>query len=110
MTLHLPWDMEFQNDLTYQYIPQVTPGFRKSSVLWHAALNKKILQKKITLRVSAYDILDQNINFYRYVDFNSIIDGQHKTLSLYLMMSVIYDFRSRSEERRVGNGCRAGWA
>jgi len=94
LTLHLPWDMEFQNDLTYQYIPQVTPGFRKSSVLWHAALNKKILQKKITLRVSAYDILDQNINFYRYVDFNSIIDGQHKTLSRYLMMSVIYDFRS----------------
>lgn len=102
LTLHLPWDMEFQNDLTYRYIPQVTPGFRKSSVLWHAALNKKILQKKVTIRLSAYDILDQNINFYRYIDFNSIVDGQHKTLSRYLMMSVIYDFRSGGSSGPAG--------
>ncbi|MBY5958096.1 outer membrane beta-barrel protein [Membranicola marinus] len=102
-TLYLPWNMEFQNDLTYRYIPQTTPGFRKSSFIWHAALNKKILaSKKITLRLSAYDILDQNINFYRYVNFNNIVDGQQKTLSRYLLFSVIYDFRD------TGKGSRGG--
>lgn len=102
-TVYLPWDMEFQNDLTYRYIPQVTPGFRKSSVIWHAALNKKILAgKKVTLRLSAYDILDQNIDFYRYVNFNTTVDGQSKTLSRYLMLSVIYDFRNKNQPPNSG--------
>ena len=105
-TMYLPWDMEFQNDLTYRYIPQTTPGFRKSSVIWHAALNKKLLaSKKVTLRLSAYDILDQNIDFYRYVNFNSVVDGQRKTLSRYLMLSVIYDFRNKNKGgKRGGRG------
>lgn len=104
-TLYLPWDMEFQNDLTYRYIPQTTPGFRKSSFIWHAALNKKILpSKKLTLRLSAFDILDQNIDFYRYVNFNNIVDGQRKSLSQYLLLSVIYDFRDTSGKRGEGEG------
>lgn len=107
LTVYLPWDIEFQNDITYSYIPQVTPGFRKSSVLWHAALNKKLLRsKKLTLRLSAFDILDQNINFYRYVNFNTITDGQHRTLSRYVTASLIYDFRgsggSQSGNTRPG--------
>lgn len=93
-TLYLPWSIELQNDFTYQYIPQTTPGFRKTSFIWHAAINKKILQsKKLTLRLSAYDLLDQNIDFYRYVNFNNIVDGQRKSLSQYFLFSVIYDFR-----------------
>lgn len=111
-TVYLPWDMEFQNDLTYRYIPQTTPGFRKSSFIWHAALNKKILpSKKLTIRLSAYDILDQNIDFYRYVNFNNIVDGQRKSLSQYLLLSVIYDFRDTSRNRggeRGGPGGRRG--
>src|SRR5690606_20722171 len=90
-TLYLPWSIELQNDFTYQYIPQTTPGFRKTSFIWHAAINKKILQsKKLTLRLSAYDLLDQNIDFYRYVNFNNIVDGQRKSLSQYFLFSVIY--------------------
>ncbi len=102
-TLYLPWNFEIQNDLTYQYIPQTTPGFRKTSFIWHAAINKKILpSKKLTLRLSAYDILDQNIDFYRYVNFNNIVDGQRKSLSQYLLMSVIYDFRDTGGGRGQG--------
>ena len=109
-TVHLPWDMEFQNDVTYQYLPNTIPGFRQSNVMWNAALNKKLLKsKKLTLRLSAYDLLDQNINFYRYVRFNTIHDVQQKSLTRYLMLSMIYDFRktntpggSRGRVIRVG--------
>lgn len=94
LTIHLPWDMEFQNDLTYQYIPNTPPGYAKSRTMWNAALNKKILKsKKLTIRMSAYDVLDQNINFYRYVRFNTIHDVQQKSLNRYLMLSLVYDFR-----------------
>lgn len=103
LTVHLPWDMEFQNDITYQYQPNTAPGFRKSSTMWNAALNKKILpSKKLTIRLSAYDLLDQNINFYRYVRFNTIYDVQQKRLTRYLMLSLIYDFR------KSGGGSRGG--
>ena len=96
-TIHLPWDMEFQNDLNYQYQPNTIPGFRSSNMMWNAALNKKLLKsKKLTLRLSAYDLLDQNINFYRYVRYNTINDIQQKSLSRYLMLSMIYDFRKTS--------------
>lgn len=105
LTLFLPWNMEFHNDVTYSYTPQVTPGFRKSSVLWHAAIHKKILpDKKMTLRISAYDLLDQNINFYRSVSYNTITDREHITLTRYLMASVIYDFRQKSEKKDGGFG------
>jgi len=108
-TLYLPLNFEFQNDLTYRYLPQTTPGFRKSSFIWHAALNKKILpSKKLTLRLSAYDILDQNIDFYRYVNFNNIVDGQQKTLARYLMFSLIYDFRNNSKGGGSGMRGRPG--
>lgn len=109
-TLFLPWDMEFHNDVTYSHTPQVTPGFRKSSVLWHAALHKKILKnRKLTLRISAYDLLDQNINFYRTISYNTITDGEHRTLSRYILMSAIYDIRqsnSQSSRQRPGGSRR----
>jgi len=103
LTFHLPWDMEFQNDVTYRYISNAAPGFRQSNTMWNAALNKKILKsKKLTVRLSAFDLLDQNISFYRYVRFNTINDVQQKTLNRYLMLSLIYDFR------KSGGGSRGG--
>src|SRR5690606_37400315 len=45
-TFPLPWDMEVQNDLTYQYLPNPIPGFRNSNLMWNAALNKKLLKSK----------------------------------------------------------------
>lgn len=105
-TIHLPWDMEFQNDLTYQYIPNTPPGFRKSRTMWNAALNKKILpSKKLTLRLSAFDLLDQNISFYRYTRYNTVNTSQQNTLTQYLMLSAIYDFRKNKGKSR-GRGVR----
>ncbi len=99
-TVHLPWDLEFQNDVTYQFQPNTIPGFRSSSTMWNAALNKKLLEsKKLTLRLSVYDLLDQNINFYRYVNHNTINDIQQKSLTRYLMLSLIYDFRKTGGAR-----------
>src|SRR5690606_25476172 len=99
-TVHLPWDLEFQNDVTYQFQPNTIPGFRSSSTMWNAALNKKLLKsKKLTLRLSVYDLLDQNINFYRYVNHNTINDIQQKSLTRYLMLSLIYDFRKAGGAR-----------
>lgn len=109
-TVHLPWDMEFQNDVSYTYQPNTIPGFPTSNLMWNAALNKKLLKsKKLTIRLSAYDLLDQNVYFNRHVRYNTINDFQQKSLTRYLMLSLIYDFRktnaqggSRGQVIRIG--------
>ncbi|MBY5958094.1 TonB-dependent receptor family protein [Membranicola marinus] len=103
LTIHLPWAMEFQNDVTYQYIPVTAPGYRNSRTMWNAALNKKVLSsKKLTIRLSAFDLLDQNISFYRYARYNTVNTFQEKTLKRYFMLSVIYDFRKSGGNNRRG--------
>ncbi|GAA5220139.1 outer membrane beta-barrel protein [Membranihabitans marinus] len=114
-TFHLPWQIDINNDISYRYNPQVAPGFQKSTVLWHMALNKKVLpNKKGTIRLSVYDLLNQNISVYRYVNFNSIIDRQESTLQQYFMLSFIYDFSegNKAPERggpRGPGGRRGGY-
>lgn len=99
MTLHLPWGMSFENDLSYVYNPQVGPGFDKSQWIWHAAINKKILKSnRGTLRISAFDVLNQNTAIRRFVSFNTITDQQELTLQQYFIMTFIYDFRGKKEE------------
>ncbi|WP_236973751.1 TonB-dependent receptor [Membranihabitans maritimus] len=105
-TFHLPWNFEFVNDISYRYNPQVAPGFQKSTVLWHAAINKKILEsKKAIIRLSVYDLLDQNISVYRHVNYNSIVDRQQLTLRRYFMLSFIYDF-SQGNKNPMGDDRR----
>lgn len=107
-TFRLPWDLELNNDLSYRYNPQVAPGFQKSTVLWHMALNKKILKnKKGTIRLSTYDLLNQNVSVYRWVNQNSIIDRQQSTLKQYFMLSFIYDFSEGN--KAPDRGGRGNW-
>src|SRR5699024_5834915 len=95
-TFHLPWVIQLQNDLIYRYNPYLQEGFQKNTMMWNAALNKKILaDKKLTLRLMAYDLLNQNLYFTRYVQFNTLTETQHQTLTRYFMVSLIYDFRKK---------------
>ena len=104
-TIHLPWSIELQNDVTYTYLPNTIPGFPSSNLMWNAAINKKLLKnKKLTLRLSAYDLLDQNVNFYRSVRYNTVQDIQQTALTRYLMVSLIYDFRKANIPGRGGPG------
>lgn len=92
-------------NVTYTYLPNTIPGFPSSNLMWNAAINKKLLKnKKLTLRLSAYDLLDQNVNFYRSVRYNTVQDIQQTALTRYLMVSLIYDFRKANIPGRGGPG------
>jgi hypothetical protein len=90
----LPWKTEIRTDWTYS-IRQKTDAFDKNNnaIKWNANFDKKILKKDAAiLRLSAFDILDQNFGFQRNVTSNFISERTYDTMRRYFMLSIIYNF------------------
>jgi hypothetical protein len=66
-------------------------------VRWNAGASFLFLkQDKGQLKLSAYDVLNQNVSSYRYTYENAISDSQNMTLRRYFMVSFIYTLRTFS--------------
>ncbi|AXG68109.1 outer membrane protein beta-barrel family protein [Kordia sp. SMS9] len=89
-TTFWPKKVVFGNDLRYTYQTNVAPGFERSSLFWNMSLGLKILNDKGTIKLTAYDILDQNINTRRTVTADFIQDSQSTVLQRYFMLGFTY--------------------
>lgn len=90
---HFVWE----SIVNYTYNPRVGSGIRKAIVRWNAGASFLFLkQDKGQIKLSAYDLLGQNVNVYRYNTENSISDIQMTALQRYYMLSFIYNIRSFS--------------
>ena len=58
--------------------------------LWTASVSKLFFDNKIELRLSAYDILNQNIGYRRFASATSISEESYQNLSQYYMISFNY--------------------
>lgn len=97
VVIRWPKHFVFENIINYTYNPQVSPGIRKNAVRWNAGVNYLFLKEdKGQLKLSVFDLLNQNISVYRYTTENSILDGQTTTLHRYFMLSFIYNIRTFS--------------
>jgi hypothetical protein len=95
LVIRMPKHVVWENLINYNYNPQVAPGIRKSSVRWNAGLSYLFLkEEKGQLKLSVYDLLNQNINVYRYTGENFVTDIQTTTLTRYYMLSFIYNLRN----------------
>jgi hypothetical protein len=105
MPKHVVWE----NLINYNFNPQVSPGIRKSSVRWNAAVSYLFLkEEKGQLKFSVFDLLNQNISVYRVTSENSVVDIQNSTLTRYFMLSFIYNLRTFSGGK-VGGKDRGGF-
>ncbi|WP_448701225.1 outer membrane beta-barrel protein [Mucilaginibacter sp. AW1-3] len=83
----------FEANYTYNYNPLVTNGFQKSSNLLNLAVAHQFMYRdRGEIRVSCYDIFDQNVSSYRYASANYIIDSQSQILKRYFLLSYSYRF------------------
>lgn len=89
-TTYWPKNIVFGNDLRYTYQTNVAPGFERSSLFWNMSLGLKILNDKGTIKLTAYDLLDQNINTRRTVTADFIQDSQSTVLQRYFMLGFTY--------------------
>ena len=92
VTSYWPKNLIWGNDLKYSYNGNVGPGFRKDALFWNMSLGLQILEDKGTLKVLAYDLLDQNINTRRTTGEDFIQDFQGTVLQQYFMASFTYKF------------------
>ncbi|HEX8332525.1 MAG TPA: outer membrane beta-barrel protein, partial [Segetibacter sp.] len=97
VVIRLPKHFVWENLINYSYNSQVAPGIKKSVVRWNAGVNYLFLkQEKGNLKLSVFDLLNQNISVSRYTTENSIFDSQTTTLRRYFMLSFIYNLRTFS--------------
>jgi hypothetical protein len=85
-----PKKIEFANDFTMNYNPNVADGFTKTTYMWNASLGMKMLQDKGILKIKVFDLLNQNTSVNRYSNQDYISDTESLVLKQYFMLSFTY--------------------
>lgn len=95
IVVRLPKHWVWESSVDYLYNPQVAPGIRKSNFRWNAGVNFLFLKDdKGQLKLSVYDLLNQNISVYRSVTQNYIMDSQTTILKRYFLLTFTYNIRN----------------
>lgn len=103
ITIRMPKHFVWENQINYTYNPQVASGLRKSVVRWNAGINYLFLrEEKGQLKLSVFDLLNQNVSVYRSTGENYIMDVQSSTLTRYFMLTFTYNLRNFSGGKTTG--------
>jgi hypothetical protein len=104
-----------QNSMTYQNYNGISSNVNDQYTLWNFNLGKKIFKNKAgEVKLSCYDILDENTSLNRTVTDSYIEDSNTDVLRQYFMLSFTYNLRNfsgkmpQTEERRGGFDGRPG--
>lgn len=84
----------WESSIDYRHNPLVGPGFQKDVVRWNAGINFLFMKDdRAQLKLSVFDLLNQNKQVYRQISENQIIDDQSVALQRYFMLTFTYNFR-----------------
>lgn len=87
----LPASFYFSTEFTYTVNNRLTDGFNLRVPLWNASISKQFLRyNRGELKLSAFDLLNENVNVSRSSNQNYIEDSRIKTLQRYFMLSFTY--------------------
>ena len=102
-----------QNSLTYQNYQGISSKITNQYTLWNFNLGKKLLKNKAgEIKLSCYDLLNQNKSMNRTVTDTYIEDSNTEVLQQYFMLSFTYTLRKftgkmpTEEQRGPGQGDR----
>jgi hypothetical protein len=83
------------SDFTYTYSGNRPAGYNASVPLISPAIAKQFLKNKAgELRLSVFDLLNQNVSVSRTVTGNTIVDSKTNTLTRYAMLTFTYNLRN----------------
>lgn len=95
LVVRMPKRIVWESTLDYNYNPQVAQGIQKTAYRWNAAVNFLFLkQDKGQLKLSVYDLLNQNISVSRVVRENYIQDTESIILKRYFLLTFTYNIRN----------------
>jgi hypothetical protein len=93
-TVYLPWKLELSSEATF-FLRQKTEVFKNTpnNTKWNAYLGKKFWKNNAgEIRMSVFDILDQNLGFQRNATSNFISENTYNTIRRYWLVSFIWNF------------------
>ncbi|NII24748.1 outer membrane beta-barrel protein [Pseudoflavitalea sp. X16] len=107
--IRLPKHFVWESSIDYSYNPQTAPGVRKSNLRWNAGINYLFLKDdKGQLKLSVYDLLNQNTSVSRTTRENYIQDNQTTVLQRYFLLTFTYNIRKfgapRTDQKFGKNG------
>jgi hypothetical protein len=92
--IYLPLKFQIHSDCNFS-IRQKTDVFdnNTNAILWNAWIGKKFLKKDpLLIKVSANDLLNQNIGFNRTVNSNYISQNTYSTIQRFFLLSIVWNF------------------
>ncbi|KJD32658.1 TonB-dependent receptor [Tamlana sedimentorum] len=98
----LPKGLEWRNDVTYTYNPNVSDEFQKSAWFFNSTVSYSILKDKGLISLKVYDLLNQNTNAVRTATQDYIEDAQSTVLRQYFMLSFSWKFNSLGSKGETG--------
>ncbi|MFH1050697.1 MAG: TonB-dependent receptor [bacterium] len=83
-----------QSELSHQYYSGLSEAYNTNYFQWNAYIGFKMFNKNGELRLSGFDILNQNNSINRNVSDIYIEDTETNVLQRFFMLSFIYTFRN----------------
>ncbi len=104
----LDWEMPkrffFSTEFTYTNNSQRASGFNTKVALWNASISRQMLKyNRGELKLSARDLLNQNIGISRNTNANYVEDSKVLTLRRFFLLSFTYSL-SKTGLNNTGNG------
>jgi len=94
------------SDFTYTYTNNRIPGYNASVPLWSPSIAKELFKKKNgELRLSVFDLLNENTSVSKTVSLNRVSTSRTSTLTRYAMLTFTYNlnnFAGRGQKRMPG--------
>jgi hypothetical protein len=99
------------SSFNYTYYGGRAAGYNTSVPLLNAGIAKQFLKnKRGELRLTVYDLLNQNVSISRTVSSNYVQDVQTKVLTRYALLTFTYNLRSFNQGNQQGKrGLRNGF-
>lgn len=110
-TNYWPKNWIFGNDFGHNYNSNISGDAKKDFYLWNTSLSYGFFDKKMTLKVKVYDVLNQNQSVARTISATTIRDEENTVLKRYTMFSLTYkvgSFGGLKERRPPGGVPRGG--
>lgn len=91
MRMDIPGGLILRYDLSYMLNNGISSGVTGNPTLFNASIEKTLFKKKNGfIRLSGFDIFNQNTNISRQVSGNAIIDSRVNRLTRYFMLTFTY--------------------
>jgi len=89
------WEfLVLQSELSHQYYSGLSSAYNQNFFQWNAYIGVKMFNKAGELRLSGYDLLNQNNAISRNVSDIYIEDNKTNVLQRFFMLSFIYTFKN----------------